>query len=423
MRAPTVDLRPMFKGRQFNLSGCARTAQPVHPRRRIDAMQEYHRRVGLIAAVLVGLLLSACGTSGGATTAAPAETQAGSSPTDEAPATEELNEPITIMEWSGYEVSENPDFAKPFTDKYGDNLDEVISYNFFADDAEAYSKLQTGVEADLTHPCFSWSSLYVENDLLQPIDTSRLSNYGGILPAFADKGKFNGNTYFIPWDWGYESILVRADLVEKVPESWADLWDPQYAGHVVLWDNAESNYVMTALSLGIDPYNATPEEQTQIKEKLKELIPNLLTYWTDYTEAYQLPTTGDAWLLANTWQDAYRNSIDGGLDVQYIQPSEKRLGWICGYAIPKGVTGAKLDRVYELLDALIAPESMAAMGSYFWYGFSNMEALPLVEKDVVDLMNLDHPETLEERTFFYQPMSEELRQQVTDIWGEVKTSN
>jgi spermidine/putrescine transport system substrate-binding protein len=373
-----------------------------------DTMRVRRWSIGLIAALaLMPLLLSACGTP-----PAPA-TQA---------ATEEFNGQIKVLEWSGYEITENPDFAKPFTDKYGDKVKDMVAYTFFADDAEAYSKLQTGGDADLTHPCLSWSGLYVKSDLLQPIDTSRLSNWKGILPKFADMATFDGKVYFVPWDWGYESILVRSDLVKKVPESWADLWDPQYKGHVVLWDNAEANYVMTARSLGIDPYKATPEQQTQIKDKLKELVPNLLTYWTDYTEAYQLPTTGDAWLLSNTWQDAYRNAVDGGLKVEYIQPKEKRLGWVCGYAIPKGVTGARLDRVYELLNALIAPESMAAMATNFWYGFSNMDALPLVSKDVIDLMQLDHPETLEDRTFFYEPMDETLRKQVTDIWGEVKTS-
>lgn len=388
-------------------------------------MELRNRRVGLVAGLaLLAMVLSACGAPAAPPTQAVATTEGASTtaPTEAPAATEEFSGSLTLLEWSGYEISENPDFAKPFTDKYGDKVKDMLSYSFFADDAEAYSKLQSGVEADLTHPCLSWSKLYVDNDLVQPIDTARLSNWKGILPKFADMSTFNGKVYFVPWDWGYESILVRSDLVPKMPEAWADLWDPQYKGHVVLWDNGESNYVMTARAFGIDPYKATPDEQTTIKNKLKELVPNLLTYWSDFTEPPQLLGSGDAWMVANTWQDAYQTAQTNGLKVEYIQPKEKRLGWVCGYAIPKNVTGARLDRVYELLDALIAPDSMAALAATYSYGFSNQDALPLVDKSLVDLMQLDQAQTLEDRTFFYQPMDDALRKQVTDIWGEVKTS-
>jgi spermidine/putrescine transport system substrate-binding protein len=397
------------------------------------------RRTGPIIAALalMPMLVSACGSQAPATTEAPAMTEA-SQPTEAmtaamteaateaaAPTEAATNAPftgsITVLEWSGYEITENPDFAKPFTDKYGDKVGDMVSYNFFADDAEAYSKLQSGVEADLTHPCLSWSKVYVDNDLLQPIDTSRLTNWKGILPAFVKQATVNGKVYFVPWDWGYESILVRSDLVKQMPDSWASLWDPQYKGHVVLWDNGEANYVMASRAFGIDPYNATPDQQNMVKEKLKELVPNLLTYWTDFTEVPQLLSSGDAWMVANTWQDAYQTAQSDGLQVDYIQPKEKRLGWVCGYAIPKGVTGARLDRVYELLDALIAPESMAALATTYTYGFSNQDALPLVDPSIVKLMQLDQASTLEDRTFFYRPMSDELRKQVTDIWSEVKT--
>lgn len=396
------------------------------------------KTASLIAALAIApALLGACAQATPATTAAPATQEAA---TTEAPATQastpapteaataaaasggDLSGPITVMEWSGYEITDNPGFAKPFTDKYGDKVKDMVSYNFFADDAEAYSKLQSGTEADLTHPCLSWSQVYVDNDLLQPIDTSRLKNWKGILPNFQQMATLNDKVYFVPWDWGYESILVRSDLVKQQPDSWKSLWDPQYKGHVVLWDNGEANYVMASLAWGIDPYKATPDQQNTVKQKLQELVPNLLTYWSDFTEPPQLLGSGDAWMVANTWQDAYQTAQGNGLKVDYIQPKEKRLGWVCGYAIPKNVTGARLDRVYELLDALIAPDSMAELATTYSYGFSNMDALPLVDKSVIDLMQLDHPETLEDRTFFYQPMTDELRKQVTDIWSEVKTN-
>jgi spermidine/putrescine-binding protein len=413
--------------------------------------------VFLVLVSLVGLILAACG--GGAPPepaaeppapeeavveeapaeeAAPEETVAeepaaeepaaeeamAEEPAEEAPAEEEAAtpaEPLLLLEWSGYEASEYPQFFVPFTDKYADNLSDVVDYSFFADDAEAIAKVQTGFGADLIHPCNSWWALYVEHGLLQPIDTSRLSNWSSIHPDLAKMGEFDGQQYFVPWDWGYESILVRNDLVEETPDSWADLWDPQYAGHVALWDSAETNYIIAALALGIeDPWNTTPEQDEQIKQKLIEIKPNLLTYWSDYTEAYDLPAAGDTWLLSNAWQDAYAYLQSDEYDVSYIQPEEGRLGWVCGYAL--NANADNVDLAYEYLDAAISKESMAALSNEYWYGAANVDAIGLIDEYVVEFMELDQADTLTERTVFYQPLTQEQRQIRTSLWDEVKAA-
>lgn len=378
---------------------------------------------GLVLLICLSLALSACG---GAT---PAPTESGaaveqptSEPTSEptiAP-TSAPSGPLRILEWSGYEATEYPEFFAPFTDKYEGQVADLLEYSFFAEDSEAFAKLQSGFHADVVHPCNSWWQLYVDQGLVQPIDTSRLSNWDGVNADLAAMGQFNGEQYFIPWEWGYDSIIVRQDLVPEMPTSWADLWDPQYAGHVSIWDNAETSFVMTALAYGMDPWNTTPEQQDEIKQHLIDLKGNLLTYWSDYTESYDLPTTGDVWLLANAWQDAYAYVKDSGYDVAYLQPEEGRLGWVCGYGITSDAQN--VDLAYELIDASIAPDSMAALGNEYWYGFSNLDALPQVDDYVVEFMDLNQVDTLTDRTVFYQPLTEEQRAMMSDIWDEVKAS-
>lgn len=345
-------------------------------------------------------------------------------PAEEEPAEEEVvipDEPLTVLEWSGYEATEYPQFFAPFAEKYGDQIGDAVEYSFFATDSEALTKVQSGFEADVVHPCNSWWQLYVDNGLVQPIDTSRLSNWEDIHPDLAAMGQFDGEQYFVPWDWGYESIVVRTDLVEEVPDSWADLWDPQYEGHVIIFDSAETAFVTGALALGIeDPWNTTPEQNEQIKQKLIELKPNLLTYWVDYTETYDLPAAGDAWLTANAWQDAYAYLDSEGYEVAYVQPEEGRLGWVCGYGIT--ADAENLDLAYELIDAAIAPESMAALGNEYWYGAASTAAIPLMDEYVVEFMELEQIDTLTDRTVFYQGLTEEQRDTRTNLWNEVKAA-
>ncbi len=322
-------------------------------------------------------------------------------------------EPLVILEWSGYEL---PEFRPQFVEKYPE-LDP--QYTFFAEDAEGFAKLQSGFEFDLSHPCINFWQLYVDNGLVQPIDTSRIVNWDKVYPELAKIGEFDGKQYFVPYDWGYESIVVRTDKVQNLPTSWADLWKPEYAGHIALYDSGESNHIITALALGLDPWNVTAEQNDQITAKLLELKPNVLTYWTDYSMAIQLVSSGDVWMATNTWNDAYTTLLGEGVPVEYINPSEGRLGWMCGYGI--SANSDNVDMAYDFINAMLDPESHAVFGNTYSYGVSTSAAVALMDQEIVNLMKIGDPEVLNS-TIFYKPLSEELRQVVTSRWTELKAA-
>lgn len=365
-------------------------------------MKIYRFRAVVLLAALVATLLAGCSAGAG--------TQGIDKP----------EEPLVILEWTGYEVTEFPQFFVPFTDKYGSNIDDYVSVSVFGDDAEAFSKMQSGFEADLVHPCSSWWGLYVEAGLVQPIDTARLSNWDAIPEEFAKQGEYNGQQYFVPWDWYYEALLVRRDLVKELPSSWADLWDPQYAGHISIWDNGEVSYAATALANGIDFRNPSAADDELVKQKLIELKPSLLTYWLDYTQAIELSASGDAWIIANAWQDTYASLIDEGYDVVYIEPEEGYLAGVCGYGI--SVDNTELDLTYEFLNAAIDKQSMANFTNEYWYGAANTESLELVDKDVVELLGFTDLDYALANTNWYPPLTAERRDQLSDLWNEVKAA-
>ncbi|MBN1583229.1 MAG: extracellular solute-binding protein [Anaerolineae bacterium] len=320
--------------------------------------------------------------------------------------------PLIALEWAGYE---QPVFWQQFADKHPD---VEVEYTFFADDPEAFAKLQSGFKADLVHPNVSWLKLYVDNDLLQPIDTSKLSNWPGIIPSLAQAGQIDGVQYLAPWEWGYDSIIVRTDKVQEMPDSWADLWDPQYAGHVSIFDSAEAAVLMTSLVLGYDAYNMTPAQMDEIKQKLIELKPNLLGYWTDYTEINQQVASGEVW-LAVTWPDAYVAIKAEGVQVEYITPKEGRLGWLYGFCIPKNAPNP--DLAHDYIDAMLDVNAMAEMANQYGYGASNNKVAEMTDPELVKVMLLDQPDILS-RTVFFQSLTEEQRQEWTTLWDEVKAA-
>jgi len=365
--------------------------------------------------MLASLLLAACAPAATPTTEAPAPTEAPAA--TEGPAATEAPAPVTgnlvMLDWAGYEL---PEFWMQFATQYPE---VKVDFSFLAESAEAYAKVQSGFEADLVHPCSNYWKIMVDEGLVQPIDTSKLSHWKDINPDLAKQGEFDGKQYWIPWDWGFESILVRKDLVETMPTSWADLWNPEYAGKIALYDSGESAHIIAALALGLDPWATTPEQDEQIKQKLLELMPNVLTIWDSQTTLDQQLASGDVWIAANAWNASYIGLLNGGTDVEYIDPEEGRAGYLCGFAIP--TTSKNVDLATAMIDAYLAPDAQAYLANEYAYGIVNNAAIPLVDPKQVTLLGLDDQNIIS-RTLFYKFITPEQRQAWTDVWSEVKTS-
>jgi spermidine/putrescine transport system substrate-binding protein len=371
-------------------------------------MKQMKRMQWMFCVILVAsLAVSACAS-------APSSSSA-TQPADSSKASQSKSSggSLLVQEWAGYE---KPEFYQPFIDQHPD---VKIDYSFVADDAESFAKAQNSPDVDLMHPCANYFRLFVEKGLVQPIDTSRIKDWNSIYPELAKIGQIDGKQYFIPWDWGYDAILVRTDKVKTKPTSWADLWNPEYKGHLTVIDTGEEAYEVASLALGIDPYNATAEQDKQIKQKLLDLKPNLVSYWSDPTEVANLMASGDLWVIGNAWNESYVTLTNEKVPVEYVMPKEKAIGYVCGYSISSKTKN--LDLAYDFINARIDPQSLANMANDQGYGPSNKDAIALINKETVDLLSLDHPDILQ-KVFFMQPLTEAQHQHFTEIWTEIKAA-
>jgi len=363
--------------------------------------------------VIFIMILSACGAK--VTPTQPPTTMVPTVPVEVETSTQaSVTGTLTMLDWSGYEL---PEFWTDFAAKYPDIK---VEFSFMSESADSYAKMKSGLLADLVHPCSNFWKIMVDEGMVQPLDTSKISNWKDVNPALAKQGEFNGKQYWAPWDWGFESILVRKDLVQNVPTSWADLWKPEYKGHIAVYDSGETAHVITALALGIkDPWSTTPEQDAKIKQKLLELMPNVLTVWSSQTELEQEVASGDVWVAASAWNASYVNLLKQNLDVVYIDPAEGRAGYLCGFAIP--TTSKNYDLALAMIDAYLAPASQAKLANDYGYGIVNNAAIARVDANTVKLLSLQDQNIIS-RTVFYKYITAAQRDAWTSVWSEVKTS-
>ena len=320
---------------------------------------------------------------------------------------------LTVLDWAGFEDE------KLWIDFKNANPDVDVTFEMGSSDADIYAKMAAGDQADVFHPYTGWLQFYVDEGLVEELDVSRLTNWDKVPERFKKLGQFNGKQYFVPYDWGYSTLLYRTDLAPNAGESLASLFDPAYAGHVSMIDDGASAVNTSAAIHGWDELNLTPEQMEQIKQEWVEQRDTNLFYWTGEPELVEAMASGDVW-VGYGWQGAYALLRAQGIPVAYANPKEGRASWVGQYGIRKGTEN--LDNAYAFLDGKLEDETSRNVVEMFYYGASNQNVLDAIDDpELIEILSLDDPTVLD-RTRFSQNLTAEQRDAWAELWVDVKAS-
>jgi spermidine/putrescine transport system substrate-binding protein len=390
---------------------------------REDGGPTFDRRLGRgeflkLGAVTVGSgVLAACGAQG-------AEEPAGQGTQKQAehPPIEQEPGRLEVFEWAGYDYptygGKNGALA-PYVDKYG-----KPKYTFLTSDDQALGKVRAGFRPDTVHPCVDYIGNWVELGVVEPWDTSLLTNFKDLEPPLVKGGQINGQQYFIPADWGFSSPLYRSDKVEPEggEDSWTLFYDERYKGKISWWDSPLENFVIWGYVNGVgDPWKMTDDELDKAKDFLiskKHLCRN---FWSSQTDLDADFAAGNIW-IAYSWAGSYVAAKDAGLDVVYSEPKEGRLGWNCGFVLMKDTENFR--HAHEFIEAWSSEKSAEWIINNYAYGHANNTVdLAKVPKDYVAVFHLDNPKAREEPNAHYaRPVSSADRARYAQRWDEVKAA-
>jgi len=367
--------------------------------------------------MLLTLLAVACGGQA-TTTTAPATTGTTSgttatttATTSDTTAVTEPNE-LTILEWAFYEV---PEMWVEFGEAHPDT--DVV-FNFGASDADIYAKILAGSGEDIMHFYTPYLQFYVDEGLIQPIDTSRLSNWSKVPTGFAESCTIDGVVYCVPWDWGFTSVLYRTDMIPSV-DSWSALFDEANAQHVSMWDDGPGAVAIGAYVLGADEASITDDQLEEIKQMWIDQKDVNLFYWVDEAELEAAFTAGDVW-AAYAWNGAYYRLLTAGVPVAYADPTEGRNSWVGQYAISADTDSYNL--ALEFLDGKLGEQTATHLLVDYAYGHVVPEYFSVVEDaNLVTALSLDDPGILD-RTNFTVPISQDQHSRYVEMWAEVKAA-
>lgn len=320
---------------------------------------------------------------------------------------------LVYFTWAGYDI---PDTHQGYVAKYGVGP----TYGVFGGTEEAFQKLMSGYQADVSHPCVEDTARWRSAGLTRALDPNRLAHFADIYPElFNLPGAMqDGVPWFLPFDWGNGSLLYRTDIVQlDGEESWNLAFDERYKGKIAMY-NATPTVSVAALALGINPYEFSDEEGETIKQALIKQRELVRFYWDSSTEVQQAIASGEV-AIAYAWNDSLAAMLKQGIPVKYMQPKEGILSWTCGL-VHMANAKATDEEVYSFLDAMTAPESGKWLIENFAYGHCNKKSFEMADPKVVADLGFSSPTDLFKNSVFETEVSKEMEEKRNRIFEDVK---
>ena len=369
-----------------------------------------------VALATLALVAAACGAAG----ASPAATSQASlgptevptlAPTDVPP--DQVTGTLSVLDWTGYDA----EWAwQDFKNTY---KNAKVTFAFGDSDAEQYGQMKAGGTFDVFHPYTGWLQFYVDEGLAAEIDTTKLKNWDKVPDSFKKIGQINGKQYFVPWDWGFTSILYRTDKITTPVDSWSILFDPKYKGHLSMWDDGPGAVTVSSYVHGFDETAITPDQLASIKAEWTAQAPLNKAYWTSETDLVQMMSSGEAW-AAYAWQGAYATLLGKGVPVAYATPKEGRNSWVGVYGIRKD--SPNYDLALRFLDAKLGLLTGQNLVANYFYGSANGDVMKgITDPTLKQAFSVDDPSILT-KTNFTPNLTAAQRDAWTAMWTEVKAS-
>ncbi len=221
----------------------------------------------------------------------------------------------------------------------------------------------------------------ISDDLLAEINYDNVPNASNIadnIKPFMEE--FDpGMAYSVPHTWGTYGIMYNTKMVKSQIDSWADLWDPQYSGQIVMPNSMREGFMIAAKLLG---YSMNTTDESQLKEMTDKLIEQKPLVYSFDNDSAREKMIGESAALAVITSGEVIYSKEYNENLEYIIPKEGTEVWTDCWAIPK--TAQNKDGAEAWMNFMLDGDVAADNFEYLTYAIPNTQIADLVDEPVLN---------------------------------------
>ncbi|GAB6107951.1 ABC transporter substrate-binding protein [Fusibacter bizertensis] len=270
---------------------------------------------------------------------------------------------------------------------WGDYIDEDIfdifeketgikvNYETYATNEEMYTKIKKGgTQYDIAIPSDYMIEKMMKEDLLEPIDLTKIPNYANIDSRFKNLAFDPNNAYSVPYFWGTVGIIYNSKLITEPIDSWNVLWDEKYAGQFTMVDSQRDSIMVALKKLGYSMNTKSVEELEAAKNALIEQKPLVLAYVGDNVKDMLISEEA---AMAVVWSGEASTVIQEYDYFKYALPKEGSNIWFDNIVIPKGAKN--IDAAHQFINFLCRGDIGFKNADYVGYATCNTETMKLLD--------------------------------------------
>ena len=228
-----------------------------------------------------------------------------------------------------------------------------------------------------------------EQDVLETLDASKIPNLAHVRAGLK-------TPYFVPWVFGAVTLAYNPKYVKEPPTSFADLWNPKYAGRVGVLDQSYYNWIYMAALVNGGKMDSVDPGFAKLAEMKQAIKPRLYPTHQHLAAGF---SNEEVWISAN-YSARIAQWAKGGVPVRSAYPKEGAVTIVFGATIPKRARNKEAAYVY--LNALLDPKGLGEYAAVSMYAPSTTNAI--VPDDVRAQIDFTaaQAQTLNNRDYGYQ---------------------
>lgn len=334
---------------------------------------------------------------------------------------------LNVYNWGEYisdgsedSYDTNAAFEEWYLAEYGKEV--KVNYTTYASNEDMYAKLKSGaVKYDIVIPSDYMIELMIEEDMLEEIDFSNIPNYQYIDENYRNLFYDPDNKYSVPYTYGMVGIIYNTTMVEGTPDSWGLMWDENYKGKILNFNNPRDAFGTAMYKLGIDVNTSDTADWDAAFEALKAQKPLVQSYVMD--EIFN-KMKGASAAIAPYYAGDFLTMYDDNNDLAFYYPKEGTNVFIDAICIPKGTQHKDIAEAY--INFMLSEDAAIANAEYIGYASPNTlvrdsaeyaEYMNDIHPDAYDIL---YPENVEFLTSYFKNQSSETRSYMNTLWEDLK---
>lgn len=302
-----------------------------------------------------------------------------------------------------------------------------VNYTTFESNENMYSKLSGGgVSYDVIVPSDYMVEKLLNDGMLLPLDFNNIPNYKTNFDeedyGYLVEGKIDGKTisdYCVIYNVGTTVLIYNTKYIKEKPDSWSILWDEQYDGKILMFNNPRDSFAIAQAMLGqdfnttnTDDWDAAAELLRQQREKVHP------SYVMD--EIFNIMESGD-YYLGVYYAGDYEAMKEKNADLDFVYPKEGVNKFYDAMCIPTSAQNKKGAEAF--INFMLEPEIALANAEYIYYATANKVVIDSGEFSLADSEAIYPDEEIMAKAQQFHNLPNDSLQYMNTLWMKVKGEN